>query len=245
MPLKPGTVKHVWDVLRRVLRYALLHGAIATNPADRVDFSASRATGDRVRFEHRPLTPTELGALSTALAGEVPGLPAYPAYALMIEFMAYTGLRAAEVSGLEVGDLVFAPGPRCSVNVRRTKGRKNGQWIVGTLKSKKSHRTVPLPPWLAMKLSVYLADDHPRPKEPTAPLWPSRNNRGGYRAKGKRYAVPLDWSQPLAMGAFYDTILKPALEAVGLPASRPATADRPAIHGVRLHDLRHTFAVLQ
>lgn len=47
------------------------------------------------------------------------------------------------------------------------------------------------------------------------------------------------------MGAFYDTILKPALEAVGLPASRPATATAPAIHGVRLHDLRHTFAVLQ
>jgi integrase len=47
------------------------------------------------------------------------------------------------------------------------------------------------------------------------------------------------------MGTFYDTILKPALEAVGLPASRPASKDAPAVHGVRLHDLRHTFAVLQ
>ena len=68
--------------------------------------------------------------------------------------------------------------------------------------------------------------------------------------KGQRYAVPLDWSQPLAMGTFYDTIFRPALEAVGLSASRPATSDtdgKPvaAIHGVRLHDLRHTFAVLQ
>lgn len=43
----------------------------------------------------------------------------------------------------------------------------------------------------------------------------------------------------------YDTILKPALEAVGLPASRPATKGTPAVRGVRLHDLRHTFAVLQ
>ena len=163
----------------------------------------------------------------------------------MIEFMAYTGLRAAEVSGLEVGDLVFVPGPRCSVNVRRTKGRKNGAWIVGTLKSKKSRRAVPLPPWLAEKMADYLATDHPRANESTAPLWPSRNNGGGYRAKGERYAVPLDWSQPLAMGAFYDTIVKPALEAVGLPASRPATATAPAARGVRLHDLRHTFAVLQ
>lgn len=37
-PLTPGTVKHVWEVLR----YALHHGAIATNPTERVDFSASR-----------------------------------------------------------------------------------------------------------------------------------------------------------------------------------------------------------
>jgi integrase len=163
----------------------------------------------------------------------------------MVEFMAYTGLRAAEVSGVEVGDLLFAPGPRCSVKVRRTKGRKNSAWIVGTLKSKKSRRTVPLPPWLAGRMADYLTTDHPRADEPTAPLWPSRKNGGGYRAEGTRYAVPLDWSQPLAMGTFYDTILKPALEAVGLPASRPATPDAPAISGVRLHDLRHTFAVLQ
>ena len=47
------------------------------------------------------------------------------------------------------------------------------------------------------------------------------------------------------MGTFYDTILKPALEAVGLPASRPATATAAATQGGRLHDLRHTFAVLQ
>jgi integrase len=47
------------------------------------------------------------------------------------------------------------------------------------------------------------------------------------------------------MGTFYDTILKAALEAVGLPASRPATDDARAIYGVRLHDLRHSFAVLQ
>jgi integrase len=47
------------------------------------------------------------------------------------------------------------------------------------------------------------------------------------------------------MGAYYKNLLKPALEAVGLPASRPATADTPAVEGVRLHDLRHTFAVLQ
>lgn len=84
-----------------------------------------------------------------------------------------------------------------------------------------------------------------RSAEPHVPLWPSRKNGGRYRAEGERYAVPLDWSQPLATGSFYDTIMKPALEAVGLPASRPATKSTPAVRGCRLHDLRHTFAVLQ
>ena len=62
-----------------------------------------------------------------------PNVP--PVYALMVEFMAYSGLRTAEVTGLEVGDLVFAPGagplPRCTVQVRRTKKRKGGAWVSG------------------------------------------------------------------------------------------------------------------
>lgn len=110
-PLTPGTVKHVWDVLRRVLRYAVHHGAIPTNPTDRVDFSASRATGDHAQFEHHPLSAEQVGRLASAVRGEVAGLPAYPAYALMVEFMAYTGLRSAEVIGLEVGDLGLRTGP--------------------------------------------------------------------------------------------------------------------------------------
>ncbi|WP_413783627.1 tyrosine-type recombinase/integrase [Mycolicibacterium chubuense] len=237
--------------MRRVLRYAVQHGALDANPADRVDFSASRATGDHAEFEHHPLTTAEVGALSAAVSGyppegyDGPELPAYPVCGLLVEFLAYTGLRAAEAAGLEVADLRFGPGPTCSVRVARTKDRKNGVWVVGTPKSKRSRRTVPLPPWLARRMADYLATDHPRADEPTAPLWPSRKNGGGYRPAGERYAVPLDWSQPLALGTFYDTILKPALEAVGLPASRPATKDAPATRGVRLHDLRHTFAVLQ
>jgi integrase len=125
--LSPMTVTHAWRIFNKVMRYALHHGAITANPADRVDFSANRATGDRRRFEHRPLTAEEVGALSAAIAGELPGLPAYPAYALMVEFMVYTGLRASEVAGVEVGDLNFAPGPRCSVQVRRAKERRSGQ----------------------------------------------------------------------------------------------------------------------
>jgi hypothetical protein len=53
---------------------------------------------------------------------------------------------------------------------------------------------------------------------------------------------------PLDLNGLQSKIIRPALEAIGLPASRPAsTADGtvlPATKGVRLHDLRHTAAVL-
>lgn len=260
-PLKAGTVKHAWNGLRRVMKYAMQHGAITSSPCDRVDYDGGRATGDREKFQHHPLTAAQVGRLSAAISGNADDangqqLPAYPVYALMVEFLAYSGLRAAENSGLEVGDLAFTTRPgadgdttRCTVHVRRTKDRKGGQWITTTPKSRKSRRSVPLPPWLSEKLRAYLAD-HPHgpdSDEPdaSAPLWPNRKNGGGYRAKGERYAVPLDWTEPVYMGTFYETILKPALEAVGLPASRPATTSTPAQQGVRLHDLRHTFAVMQ
>lgn len=266
--LTPATVTHVWRTFTKVLRYALHHGALASNPADRVDFSTSRATGDHARFEHRPLTAEQIGALSAAIAGnppfggphgasaDAPALPAYPVYALMVEFMAYTGLRAGEVTGLEIQDLVFAPGPsgapRASVNVRRTKERKGGVLVVGTPKSKRSRRTVPLPSWLAARMADYLADTHPNSDVAQAPLWPGRSAEWAPVAgAGKRRQTALDWAEPVDLGTFYKNVFKPALGAIGLPASRPArdaTATEPAspaIQGIRLHDLRHTFAAQQ
>jgi hypothetical protein len=70
-PVTPGTVKHIWDVTRRVFKYAVQHKAIIANPCDAVDFSASRGTGDATGFEHRPLTAEEVGRLSVAIAGDI------------------------------------------------------------------------------------------------------------------------------------------------------------------------------
>lgn len=253
-PLSPATVTHAYSTLRRVLKYAKNHGAISEVPTETIEFG-SGGIGDREDFAPNPLTLPQVRALCAAISGQAPdeyvgpALPAYPVYGLMVEFMALTGLRAAEVSGLEVGDIEFAPSPdpnavRGFVRVTRAKRRRDGKWASGTLKTKNSRRTVPLEPALAARMADYLAEVHKRADEPGAPLWPSRKNGGGYRARGERYAVPFDWSQPLALGAFYDTIMKPALEAVGLPASRPATPTTPAVQGVRVHDLRHTAACL-
>ncbi|MFD3461657.1 tyrosine-type recombinase/integrase [Nocardia fluminea] len=219
-----------------------------------MDFVTNRATGDHHDFEPNPLTAEQVAQVSAAIAGDG-DLPAYPVYALMVDLLAYTGLRASKNSGLEVQDLEFrtaAGTVRCVVHVRRTKDRKQtpqgGQWVTSTPKSKRSKRPVALPPWLVARMHAYLFGDdavHPRSAEPTAQLWPSRQNCGGLRLAGQRVAVPFDWSQPMAMGTFYDTIFKPALLAVGLPASAPATETTAPVRGVRLHDLRHTFAVMQ
>ncbi len=248
-PLAPATVTHAWNTFRAVMRYALRHKAILYNPCDSVDFAARRAVGDKSSFEHHPLTARQVSDLSAAITDD-----GYPVYGLMVTFLAYTGLRASENAGLEIRDLVFAPGPRCSVQVRRTKQRRkiedgSIQWVGSTPKSKRSRRSVRLPPWLVEPMADYLTA-HPRADDPTAPLWPSRKNGGSYRPSGERYVVPHDWSQPLAMGTFYETIFKPALVTAGLPASRPASTAEDgtpiaAANGVRLHDLRHSFAVMQ
>ncbi|MGC5023233.1 tyrosine-type recombinase/integrase [Tsukamurella sp. DT100] len=260
--LAPKTVNHAWLGLKNVLTYATRYGAIPANPCDQVDFNTGRAVGDREKFQHHPLTAEQVAA-TAQIVGKL-----YPVYELLAYFLPYSGLRKAECAGLEIQDLEFTTRPasaanhgadssvQCVVHVRQTKDRKGGEWVTSTPKSRKSRRSVPLPPWLAERLHAYLRDVHPHADEPTAPLWPSRTN-GGHRVKGERTVMPLDWSQPPELGTWFETILAPALVEAGLPVSRPARAAKPAaetapavpaqpaIRGVRLHDLRYTFATMQ
>lgn len=239
--MAPATLKHHWSTLRAVFVYAVRHRAIASNPLDGVDFSTNGS--QRRNRRHYPLTSEQVAAVAASVGER------YPVYEVLTLFAAYTGLRAEELAGLEIADLVLTPGPRCVVHVRRSKKRRERVWVVDTLKSARSARTVPLPPWLATRLADYLADDHPRANEPTAPLWPNRA-LGGSRHRGQLAVAPLDFSEPIDTGAFYKNLFRPALAAVGLPASMPATTREdgtpvPAVEGVRFHDLRHTFATLQ
>jgi integrase len=239
---RPRTVRNVWQMLDRVLEYAYEHKAIGAVPTDVIDRAAVHyAVGDDTGFEPHPLSAPQVAALA-AKAGE-----RYEVYGLLVLFMAYTGLRAGEVQGLEVRDVILTTGPdgneRGSIRVQRTKSRRKREWVTGTPKSKTSKRTVPLPGWLATRLAAYLADIHPAADTPTAVLWPRRLQGNGTRKP------QLDWSAPLDLNGLQSKLIRPALEAVGLPASRPAILNpdgtvTPATKGVRLHDLRHTAAVL-
>lgn len=143
-------------------------------------------------------------------------------YDLMVRFMAYTGLRVAEVAGLDIKDIDLR---RRVVTVRQTRTQVRGGWEVHTPKSGKT-RQVPVNRVLCEGLKAYLAV-HPDPS-PDHPLWPGRT---GTRTKGvSGSGSVLDYDKPWCRNTFYKKYFKPALKSAGLP------------EGTRLHDLRHSFA---
>lgn len=204
--LAPATIRNTYVALNKVFRYAARHRLVATNPCSGVELP--RATGPDV-FVPAFLAPEQVEALAIALDRSHP-------YGLLVRFAAYTGLRAAEVAGLRVRDINLL---RREVRVERTVQRVRGGWAVGTPKSARSTRTVPiLHAPLVAELAAYLAE-HPRRADPDAPLWPGR--QPGSHA--------VDWDRTFDHQSFYRWHFKPALRSI-------------ALGSVRFHDLRHTYA---
>jgi integrase len=130
-----------------------------------------------------------------------------PRYPTLVRVAAYTGLRPCELVALRVGRLNLLRG---TVRVAEAAPEVAGRLEWGGVKTHEA-RTVRLPRFLCDELAAYLAG---RPHGPedlvfTAPL-------GG----------------PLRESKFVPGYFKPAVRAVGLPAT------------VRFYDLRHTAASL-
>lgn len=109
---------------------------------------------------HRPLAGNEVAAIYDYIATEKHN----PVYALAVLFTAHTGVRAAELQGLQVQDVTLSSLPATvgAIRVMRTKKRDKGQWIEGTPKSDAStDRVLPLASWLADDLRAYLTTVHP------------------------------------------------------------------------------------
>lgn len=101
--------------------------------------------------------------------------------------------------------------------------RVKGGWSVGTPKSARSTRDVPLSRDLLAELGAYL-EQHPHRLDGDAALWPGRVP-GGYGD----LRAPLDYDRQFDVASVYRHYFKPALARLGLPA-------------VRWHDLRHFYA---
>jgi integrase len=231
----PKTVKHIVGTLKRILDTAVDDQAIPSNPVVAGRRHTTKRSSSESSFAHRPLTASQVAALHDYVSQQ----RANPVYALAVLFTAYTGVRAAELQGLQVGDVTLSdiPGTVGAVRVIRTATRRDGKWISGTPKSDAStDRVVPLAPWLADDLRDYLASFHPFSATNTqnqryithAPLFPGKRTRAG---KGEVQIEDFDWAKPIVVDNLYHNYFQPACKALGLGA-------------VRFHDLRHTFATL-
>lgn len=241
----PKTVKHIVGTLKRILDTALDDRAIESNPvvSGRRHSTKRRANAaGQKTFKHRPLSSSEVAALHEWIATERHN----PVYALAVLFTAYTGVRAAELQGLQVGDLTLSdiPGTVGSVRIQRTKSKTRAAggaplvWTEGTPKSDAStNRVVPLASWLADDLRDYLTTVHPFAGKPHAPLFPGRRTRartsptGPSELERAEFIAGFAWAKPIVVDNVYHNYFQPACKALGLGA-------------VRFHDLRHTFATL-
>lgn len=245
-PLSAGTIKHAVSVLRMILDTAVENEAIATNPAA-VRLPSLRRHRDFTEGKrYTRLTVEQVATVAQWIATErtttgirkngrrfVAVKPANPIYALAVLFSVATGVRASELQGLEVGDLVLSnhPGTCGTATVARKKRAPN--WNAEPLKTENAYRTVPLDPWLADDMRDYLAQTHQAADNPRAPLFPGRFAKAAASAVGRNAgdsADRFDWSRPIDEQNVYRRFWLPALDALGLPHSR-------------WHDMRHQFSV--
>lgn len=216
--LNTQTRHNVFNVASSVFDYAARNQLIMRNPARpmREDLPSRaeslRAAKDRVQF----LSPTQVNRLADAVReasldadkrrGVKPTERRADADALLVRFAAWSGLRRGELAALRLRHLDPL---RSEVRVDESVSKVAGELLMGTAKTTRSRRSVPLPPALVAEVLRHAQADGLRPEDF---LW-------GHSGK------------PRDMANFYRRRFQPASKRAGLP-------------GVRMHDLRHTFASL-
>lgn len=194
-----------------ILDHAIRESRIRANPCTGVDLPS--AASPEMLF----LTDTEVRLLAASVdacwkARRRASLPATepPPYGLLVEFAAFTGLRAGEIAALRVGDLDLRRG---NAFVTRSASRVKGQLVEGTPKTKAGRRMVLIGPALCDRLRAHLGD--------------RVLDRAGY-------VFAAADGGPLNYGTFYGLYFRRAVQEA-LPTH---------LHGLRFHDLRHTYASL-
>jgi integrase len=261
-----STIRHHYFVFRQVLSQCVTDGRLTVNPADHVKLPSERsADGGTPGVVDDPdmfLTAAQVLALVDATP--------WPC-AVLVHLAAWSGLRAAEIAGLQVGDLELpdrsinpnAPAKPGVLHVERTVITIDGALIYDTPKTRGSRRRVPLMTATTELLRDYLAA-HPRRNDPSAPLFCSVTLKPS-KPTGKR-AVDADGNRiaPSAVDALAALSVDDAAERLVLDWSAPIRHQtfykavfRPAVlranrlggedvlpPGLKFHALRHTYASL-
>ncbi len=128
---KASTVHKIVGILRKVLSDAVDAGLVARNPSDRVKLP--RIERREIRF----LTPGELADLADSIDRR---------YRAVVIPAGYGGLRAGELFGLRVHRIDAV---RQRVHIAEIATHVQGHLYVGPPKTRASHRTVPIPRFVA------------------------------------------------------------------------------------------------
>jgi integrase len=168
-----STVRHHYFVVRQILSQCVADGRLMVNPADHVKLPSERsAAGGTPGVVDGPdmfLTAAQVAALVDATP--------WPC-AVMVHLAARSGLRAAELAGLQVGDVELPDAPINPnavakpgvLHIERTVITIDGALVYDSPKTKGSRRRVPLTAGTTALLRDYLAA-HPRRDESSAPLF--------------------------------------------------------------------------
>ncbi|MGV0706958.1 tyrosine-type recombinase/integrase [Mycolicibacterium porcinum] len=169
---KPSTVRNACFLVRQVLGQVVADGRLDSNPADYVKLPTDHNTGRGAVVDDPALFLT--AAQVAALAEATP----WP-YGILVHLAAWTGLRAAELAGLCVGDVLLPP-PAVNPNtplklgtlrVERSVASVSSKLVTVPPKTKGSRRRVPLTVSTTERLRQYLAV-HPRRGDVAAHLFP-------------------------------------------------------------------------
>jgi integrase len=185
---RPATgIARIMYPIRAVFAYALDEGCVPRNPSKKVPNPSHEAL-EQDPFEGIALTPQQVQALAIECEAR------YPFGALIVWFVALTGVRAGELNRLNIGHL---------------KTLRNYLTVPGTKSKRSKGRRVDYSSALTMRLTPYLGA-HPRANEPDAPLFYGR-------VPGSRHLDPQRRFDP---STFYKYTFKPAAKAVGLQQVR-------------------------
>jgi integrase len=262
-----STIRHHYFVVRQILSQCVADGRLTVNPADHVKLPSERsAQGGTPGVVDDPdmfLTAAQVAALVDATP--------WPC-AVMVHLAAWSGLRAAELAGLQVGDVELpdapinpnAPAKPGVLHIERTVITIDGALVYDSPKTKGSRRRVPLMAATTELLRDYLAA-HPRCDDPAAPLFCSVTLKPA-KPTGKR-ATDSDGKRiaPTAVDALAGLSVDDAADRLVLDWLAPIRHQtfykavfRPAVlrtnrlggdgdvlpPGLKFHALRHTYASL-
>lgn len=238
--LTKATPAHAPRVPAATLRHAAAEGLIPKSPAVGIELPDAKTLGVEEFAATYMEWPTVEAVADRAGARA-------PMFGLIVRLTACTGLREAELVGLEVGDVTIRARDG-ALSVRRTRtpdATAPGGWKVTTTKGRRSREVPILNPSVRADLAAYLRT-HPRWADPGALLFFGQDGHG---------RTTFNPDQPLNGGEFLKRVLKPAAAAVGV-AVRPArtntgrtrvdpmTGEPLLTSALRFHDLRHTAASL-